>query len=140
PVPCSPGIADLIPNEPPKLIRVLVPRPQLGDLVPQFNNATTLYDQTLRVEVTVGRRTRSMEWHEEVYACETDHERYGIQQRVWRRGRGEETEHDLRMELIEEHEARVESGEGQTRPIERTPKWYDEEGRDIRDKRFWIRP
>jgi hypothetical protein len=82
PVPCSPGIVDLIPNQPPKLVRVLVPRPQLGELVPQFNNTTTLYDQTLRVEVTVGKRKRSMESHEEVYPAGMDSERYGIQQRV----------------------------------------------------------
>jgi hypothetical protein len=130
PVPCSPGIVDLIPNQPPKLVRVLVPRPHLGELVPQFNNTTTLYDQTLRVEVTVGKRKRSMEWHEEVYPAGMDSERYGIQHRVWRRGRGEETEHDLRMERIEEHEARVES-----RRTDRTPKWYDADD-DIREKQF----
>lgn len=134
PVPCSPGIADLIPNEPPKLVRVLAPRPQLGELVPQFNNTTTLYDRTLRVEVKVGKRKRSMEWHEEVYTVEADSERYGIQQRVWRRRRGEETEHDLRMELIEKHE---EEQDRQMRrgPVKRTPKWYDDSG-DIRDKQF----
>jgi hypothetical protein len=94
-------------------VRVLVPRPKLGELVPQFNDTTTLYDQTLRVEVTVGKRKRkrSTEWHEEVYGVEADSERYGIQQRVWRRGRGEETPDDLRAEHREERLRRLEDPE-----------------------------
>ena len=41
-----------------------------------------------------------------MYEPETNRARYDIQQRVWRRGRGEETTDDLREEFISEHERR----------------------------------
>jgi hypothetical protein len=69
-----------------------------------------------------------------VYTPETNSERYGIQQRVWRRGRGEETEGDLRMDAMETYWEQQEQ-ERRRGPIKRTPKWYDD-GDDIRDKTF----
>lgn len=41
-----------------------MPRPQLGDLVPQFNSVTTLYGKALRLEVSAGGHRVSTEWHE----------------------------------------------------------------------------
>jgi hypothetical protein len=40
---CNPAFLDLIPNREPERIAIEVPRPDLGDLVPEFNNDTTLY-------------------------------------------------------------------------------------------------
>ncbi len=98
-----PQILDLLVNAPPTRVAVYVARPQLGELVPEFNNETTLYDQTLSIEVTAGKDRASAQWHELVYEPETNRVRYQIQQRVWRRGRGEETTDDLREEFISEH-------------------------------------
>jgi hypothetical protein len=101
-VDCRPPTLDLMPNSPPEVVQVLVPRPQLGDLVPQFNNETTLYDKTLRVEAAAGKHKASHEWHEVIYTQEENWQRHQIQQRVWRRGRGEETPADFRSEQLED--------------------------------------
>jgi hypothetical protein len=101
-VACAPRTLDLIPNERPQLVQIAVPRPAMGELVKAFNDDTTLYDQTLRVALTSGKRKDSREWHEEVYLPETNRDRYEIQQRVWRFGRGEETEADMRAEYLAE--------------------------------------
>ena len=77
-------------------MKVFVPRPQLGDLVPQFNSVTTLYGKALRLEVSAGGHRVSTEWHEVIYTLEENYQRHHIQQRVWRFGRGEETEADRR--------------------------------------------
>jgi hypothetical protein len=58
----------------------------------------------LTVEATAGKKRASKDWHELVYELDTDRERYEIQQRVWRRGRGEETAGDRREEFVSEHE------------------------------------
>jgi hypothetical protein len=99
---CHPAALDLIPNTPPTAVRVFVPRPRLGDLVPEFHNETTLYDQTLRVEAAAGKHTASKDWHEILYTPETNRDRYDLQQRAWRRGRGRETAEDLRADAINE--------------------------------------
>jgi hypothetical protein len=98
----APDVLDLLVNAEPKRVAIYVPRPQLGDLVPEFNNETTLYDETLIVEATAGKQSKSAKWHELVYDPETNRERHEIQQRVWRRGRGEETANDLRVEFLRE--------------------------------------
>ena len=98
------GTVDLLVNAPPTRVAIHIPRPQLGNLVPEFNHETTLYDQTLTVEARAGKHHASEEWHELVYEPETNRERYEIQLRVWRRGRGEETAADLREEFVSEHE------------------------------------
>jgi hypothetical protein len=100
----GPRILDLLVNAPPSRVAVYVPRPQLGDLVPEFNNETTLYDQTLTVEATTGKQRASEDWHELVYEPDTNRERYEIQQRVWRQGRGEETASDVREEFRSERD------------------------------------
>jgi hypothetical protein len=41
-VECPPQTFDLIPNEAPSMLRVIVPSPQLGDLMAECNNETTL--------------------------------------------------------------------------------------------------
>jgi hypothetical protein len=85
---CHPATLDLTPNAPPQLVRVKVPRPQHGDLVPQFNHETTLYNRTLRVEATAGKQKASSEWQEMVYTPESNSQRHAIQQDVWRKGHG----------------------------------------------------
>jgi hypothetical protein len=100
----APRIVNLLVNAPPVRVPVYVPRPRLGDLVPEFSNETTLYGQTLRVEAAAEKHHASAEWHELVYEPETNRERHEIQQRVWRRGRGEATPADLREEFVSEHE------------------------------------
>lgn len=82
---------DLLVNAPPERVSIHVPRPDLGNLVDEFDDETTLYDQTLVVEAKGGKHRAQEEWHEVVYDPETNRERQEIQQRVWRRGRGEET-------------------------------------------------
>jgi len=84
-------------------------------LVAEFNHETTLYNQTLIVEVQGGKHRAKREWHELVYELEANRERYEIQQRVWRRGRGEETEADLRAEDLAERIGRFESGDDEPR-------------------------
>jgi hypothetical protein len=106
-VECRPPTLDLTPNTPPQLVRVIVPRPRLGDLVPQFNNETTLYGNTLRVEAAAGKKQASRGWHEVIYTQEENPQRYAIQQRVLRRSRGEETPDDLRADAIDEHFQRI---------------------------------
>jgi hypothetical protein len=100
----APRILDLLVNAPPTRVAIYVPRPQLGDLVLEFNNEATLYDQTLTVEATAGKHRASEEWHELVYQPDTNRERYEIQQRVWRQGCGEETASDLREEFRSERD------------------------------------
>jgi rRNA maturation endonuclease Nob1 len=135
PVICRPDTLDLLVNAEPSLVWIDVPRPRLGELVSQFGDEPTLYGRELMLEVTVDGECVAQEtWHEHVYDDATETERYGIQQRVWRRGRGEETEHDLRMERIEAHEEQQERLRKRG-PVERTRKWYDESG-DIRDRQF----
>jgi hypothetical protein len=77
-------------------VKVIVPRPELGDLVPEFANEPTLYNRTLRVEALDGQHRVASEWHEKVYSLEENAERYHVQQRVWRIGRGEDTPDDRR--------------------------------------------
>lgn len=99
-VQCVPDTIDLIPARPAERVRVLVPRPELGDLVPEFNNDTTLHDETLFVEAAIEGEVGRGEWHEHVYRPEENNERYTIQQRKWRLARGEETEADRRHEYL----------------------------------------
>jgi hypothetical protein len=83
-------------------VRIRVPRPALGDLVEEFNREPTLYGRELVVEVADEKRSQTVTWREHVYTAEENRERQAIQQRVWRRGRGEQTESDLRHEWLGE--------------------------------------
>jgi hypothetical protein len=122
-VECRPSYVDLIPSTPPQDVRVIVPRPELGDLVPAFNNETTLYGQTLSIEVSANdqKYTASQDWREKVYDPETEPQRATIQKRVWRLGRGEGTEADFRAEQQSELLRRAEE-RAQRRPEE---EFYD---------------
>ena len=104
---CHPATVDLLANEPPTPIRVMVDRPRLGDLVPEFNHETTLYDETLRVTATAEGAETSQEWHEVVYTPEENAQRHAIQQRKWRLGRGGTDPNDLRMEYLSESDQRA---------------------------------
>jgi hypothetical protein len=94
---------DLLTNTPPTNIDIRVPRPALGDLVKEFNRDTTLYGRELVVDVADEKRTQTTSWREHVYTIEENLTRHDIQQRIWRRGRGEETEADRRAEWLAEH-------------------------------------
>jgi hypothetical protein len=104
---CHPATLDLLANEPPSQVRVMVERPRLGDLVPEFNHETTLYNETLCVTATAEGAQTSAEWHEVVYTADENSERHSIQQRKWRLGRGGQDPHHLRMEYLSERKQRV---------------------------------
>jgi hypothetical protein len=53
PVELRPGTINLLVNAEPTQVGIAVPRPDLGDLVPEFNNETTLYGQELTLEIRV---------------------------------------------------------------------------------------
>jgi hypothetical protein len=91
-----PPVLDLLVNAPNERVAIIVPRPQLGDLVPAFSNETTLYGRELEVRARTGNQEKRATWSELVYNPETNRQRHEIQQRVWRIGRGEATEDDLR--------------------------------------------
>ncbi len=100
-VECRPATADLLLNAAPTRVGVVVPRPELGDLVPELYDATTLYGETLRFEVRAGdHKAKPVTWSEELYDPQTDRARYEVQQRAWRRGRGQETDADRRAEVL----------------------------------------
>jgi hypothetical protein len=94
----------LLTNTPPTAVQIRVPRPAHGDLVKEFNCETTLYGEELVVEVAGEKRSETATWREHVYTVEENRERHAIQQRVWRRGRGEETEADVRANWLAEKE------------------------------------
>jgi hypothetical protein len=74
-------------NQAPTRCEIRVPRPQHGDLYHEIPDATTLYDKTLRVQVTLeGEVVAEATWHEDVYDLETDGARHEVQQRYWRAG------------------------------------------------------
>lgn len=102
---------DLLVNAPPVRVFIRVLRPDLGELMPECDDATTLYGETLHFRVDADGEYAEESWREELYDSGTDRERYEIQQRYWRRGRGEETSNDLRAEALRRHEERIESGE-----------------------------
>ena len=89
-----PSTVELLPQAPAMNVRVIVPRPDLGNLVKEFNNDSTLYGRELAVEVAEGKHRATRVWREHVYTPEENRDRYEIQQRVWRRGLGEPTEAD----------------------------------------------
>ena len=89
---CSPATLDLLANTMPQQIHVEVPRPALGELVPELNHETTLYGETLTVDVDVDGRTASKNWNEVVYEKGGNSQRHAIQQRVWRIGKDAATE------------------------------------------------
>lgn len=92
---CEPAQLDLPPNQSPARTRILVPRPQLGDLVHAFNKETTLYGRTLTLSLRSGDEEIASEtWQEHIYTEEEDSERHTLQQREWRIGRGESTPSD----------------------------------------------
>jgi hypothetical protein len=79
-----PLIVDLQAHAPPTTVEVLVPSPQLGALVPELDNAPTLYGGLLIVDVRDQKRRAIACWMEHVYAPQENGLRYEIQQRVWR--------------------------------------------------------
>jgi hypothetical protein len=91
---------------------VSVRRPDQGDLVKAFNNETTLYGRELLLELVDenGNVAASRTWTEALYDAETNRERHELQQAIWRIGRGEGTEQDLRRDAIAEMRARWQSG------------------------------
>ena len=115
-VDCSPATLDLPPNQPPQSVRVLVPRPTVGDLIKAYNSAATLYGRTLTLTVASGEHRAEHQWSEHVYTAEENAEREQIQQRVWRIGRGEASSADHEADLRSEHWAEVQ--ERVARPIE----------------------
>ena len=95
-----------------------VPRPALAELVPQFANDPSLYERGLTLVIKVdGVAVAEAIWTELVYDEETNGERYEIQQRVWRIGRGEGTAADFRAETIADHWRR------RADDINRAPRW-----------------
>jgi hypothetical protein len=82
-----PSTLDLLANEGPRRVSLIVPRPQLGDLMPECNNEPTLYGVDLRFEVTAGGGRREEVWREPVYDAEAEGGRHEIQQRYWHRAR-----------------------------------------------------
>jgi hypothetical protein len=101
-------IYDLTANTPPSGASVRVPRPELAEQMPECGHATTLYGRTLRVVATFEGQTVEETWREDVYDPATDDARAAIQQRYWRRGRGEETSDDLRAESLKTYTERLE--------------------------------
>jgi hypothetical protein len=60
---------DLLPNTPPTTVQIRVPRPDLGDLVKEFNNETTLYGEELVVEVADENAPRGKSGASAASAC-----------------------------------------------------------------------
>lgn len=77
----------------------------------ECNDATTLYGQTLHFRVNANGHRAEETWSEERYDPDTDRVRHEVQQRYWRRGRGEETDADRRTEALLEREERMERGD-----------------------------
>jgi hypothetical protein len=120
PVVCHPSSLDLLVNTPTESVRVIVARPELGDLIPEFGNenATSLHGKILRVALLVdGEEVAAEEWTEHIYTLEENFQRHHIQQRKWRIARGEETPDDLRNEHLDEMLRR--------RDEPRPPAYYD---------------
>jgi hypothetical protein len=93
---------DLLANALPTAVRIIVPRPRRGELVDAFAGETTLYGATLRFAVAIDDvEVAHLEWTEIVYSSDNS-ARQVIQERIWRIGRGEETEDDLRAEAIQQ--------------------------------------
>lgn len=95
-------IAELLANAPSTTVQIRVRRPELSDLVREFNHETTLYGETLTVTVAdaAGKHRQSATWRELIYTPEENGVRHGIQQRVWRRARGEDTPADRRADWL----------------------------------------
>jgi hypothetical protein len=114
-VDCQPAVLDLVANDPPQPLRVLVPKPELGDLMAECNNETTLYGEELVVQIVDGDGPPvESVWRELIYDSETHRERYEVQQRYWRMGRGQETEADRRAAYLAERIRRNENDEPET--------------------------
>jgi hypothetical protein len=111
PVQCQPADVNLLYNAEPTHVRILVPRPRLGELVAEFNHVTTLYGRTLTVEVVAGKKRLVETWAEPIYGPEDNSERHRIQQSYWRRGLGEETMRErFSREVREAHDREQEKG------------------------------
>jgi hypothetical protein len=78
---------ELLPQAPSTTIEIRVPRPALGDLVKEFNSDTTLYGETLTVELAEGKHHASETWREHVYTREENADRFDVQQRIWAQAR-----------------------------------------------------
>jgi hypothetical protein len=61
---------ELLPNAPSETVQIRVPRPELGDLVKEFNSETTLYGRELVVELADEKRRETESWREKVYVPE----------------------------------------------------------------------
>ena len=110
-VECHPSVLDLPANQPPQHVRILVPRPDLGDLVKAFDSAATLYGRTLTLTAVSEEHRAERPWSEHIYTDEENAERQLIQQREWRIGQGEASAADdeadardaARQRLIDRH-------------------------------------
>jgi hypothetical protein len=91
-----PQTLELMANTSSQSVTVVVPRPKLGNLIPQFNDEPTLYGEVLTIEVHADRGNAHAEdtWQERIYTPEENSARTEIQQREWRFGKGEQTEAD----------------------------------------------
>jgi hypothetical protein len=87
PVRLSTSRVELLPQAPSTTIEIRVPRPALGDLVKEFNSDTTLYGETLTVELAEGKHHASETWREHVYTREENADRFDVQQRIWAQAR-----------------------------------------------------
>jgi hypothetical protein len=96
----NPTTLELLVNAVPGRASIMVPRPELGDLVKELNSETTLYGRRLHVRVAAGEQIVERTWSEKRYDPETERGRYEAQQIAWRRGRGEETDADRRAEAL----------------------------------------
>lgn len=72
----------------------------------ECGHATTVYGETLTATLAADGHRDEREWREEFFDEAGDRARYHVQQRYWRRGRGETTEDDLRLEAILEYSER----------------------------------
>jgi hypothetical protein len=81
-----PLTVDLQANAPPTTVEVLVSCPELGALVPEFDNEATLYGGLLIVDLRDEKRRAVACWMEHVYTPRENATRHEIQQRVWRQG------------------------------------------------------
>lgn len=82
---CEPTFLDLAPGGKPERVTVVVPRPNLGELMHACNSGTTLYGATLTVRASAAGRdhARPRTWKEHVYDAGTEWSRYEAQQAVW---------------------------------------------------------
>jgi hypothetical protein len=86
PMQCTPETLDLGADAGVQRSSVYVGRPTMGTLVPEFNNAATLYGRRLTVRISTKGESAERTWREHVYVDDENADRAAIQRRVWREG------------------------------------------------------